>query len=140
MIRGGFLSLTLLLAAAGSAVAGDLSVTITGVRSGGGQMRLAIFNNPVDFPSGRSVVTRNVPAREGDMIVVLEGLAAGTYALALHHDENTNGKMDTSLLGLPQEGYGFSNDAPVFLGAPPFADAAFTLPEEGKAVTARMVY
>jgi len=140
LIRGGFLSLTLLLAAAGSAVAGDLSVTITGVRSSGGQMRLAIFNNPVDFPSGRSVVTRNVPAREGEMTVVIEGLAAGTYALALHHDENTNGKMDTSLLGLPQEGYGFSNDAPVFLGAPPFADAAVTVPEEGKEITARMVY
>jgi uncharacterized protein (DUF2141 family) len=103
-------------------------------------MRLALFNNPVDFPNGRSVVTRNVPARTGEMTVVLEGLTPGPYALALHHDENANGKMDTSLLGLPQEGYGFSNDAPVFLGAPPFDAAAVILPEEGRSITARMVY
>jgi len=140
LLRGGLLSLAFLFTAAGSAAAGDLSVTVTGVRSSSGQMRVALFNNPVDFPSGRSVVTRNVPAWQGDMTVILEGVAAGTYALALHHDENTNGKMDTSLLGLPQEGYGFSNDAPVFLGAPPFADAAITVPEEGKAIVARMVY
>ena len=124
----------------GSAAAADFNITISGVRSDQGQMRLALFNNPVDFPNGRSVVTRNVPARTGDMTVVLEGLTPGPYALALHHDENTNGKMDTSLLGLPQEGYGFSNDAPVFLGAPPFDAAAVTLPEEGRSITARMVY
>jgi len=124
----------------GSAAAGDISVTITGVRSAHGQMRLALFNNPVDFPNGRSIFARNVPAREGEMTVILEGVEAGTYALAIHHDENANGKMDTSLIGFPLEGYGFSNDAPVFLGAPPFSDAAFTVPAEGRAITLKVVY
>lgn len=129
-----------MLAAVVPAAAADLTVTVTGIRSSTGQMRLALFNNPIDFPSGKSVVTRNLPAREGEMIVILEGLTPGPYALALHHDENSNGKMDMGLLGLPQEGYGFSNDAPVFLGAPPFDAAAVNLPDEGRAITARMVY
>ena len=129
-----------MLAVAAPAMAADLTITVTGVRSSDGQMRLAIFNNPVDFPNGKSVVTRNVPAREGDMTVIFEDLIPGPYALALHHDENSNSKMDTSFLGLPLEGYGFSNDAPVFLGAPPFDAAAITLPEEGRAIAARIVY
>lgn len=140
MIRGGVLALTLMLLAAAQACAAELTVVVTGIRSSTGQMRLALFNNPVDFPSGKSVVTRNLPAREGEMTVIFEGLPSGVYALALHHDENSNNKMDTSFLGLPQEGYGFSNDAPVFLGAPPFDAAAVTLPAEGTTITARMVY
>ena len=140
MIRSGALALAWILAATASAAAADLTITVTGVRASAGQLRLAVFNNPVDFPNGKSVVTRNLPAREGEMTAIFEGLPPGPYALALHHDENGNGKMDTSFLGLPQEGYGFSNDAPVFLGAPPFDAAAVTLPEEGRTIAARMVY
>ena len=49
----------------------------------------------------------------------------GTYALAVIHDENSNGKLDTNWLGIPTEGYGFSNDAKALLGAPSFAAASF---------------
>jgi uncharacterized protein (DUF2141 family) len=139
VIRGGGLFLALLISTAPVAAA-DLTITVTGIGSSSGQVRLALFNNPIDFPSGKSVVTRNLPAREGEMTVIFEGLTPGPYALALHHDANGNGKMDTSILGLPQEGYGFSNDAPVFLGAPPFDAAAVDLPAEGRSITARMVY
>lgn len=103
-------------------------------------VRVALFDNARDFPNGQEILKRNVAARTGEVSVVLDSLPPGTYALALHHDENANGKMDMGLLGLPQEGYGFSNDAPVFLGAPPFSDAAFGVPEEGKAVSIRLVY
>ncbi|MES2370531.1 DUF2141 domain-containing protein [Thiobacillus thioparus] len=41
-----------------------------------------------------------------------------------------NGKLDTNLLGIPKEGYGFSNDAKASLGAPTFSAASF--PYEGK--------
>jgi uncharacterized protein (DUF2141 family) len=39
-----------------------------------------------------------------------EGIPSGTYALVVLHDENMNGKLDTNWLGVPKEGYGFSND------------------------------
>jgi uncharacterized protein (DUF2141 family) len=125
---------------AGPALAGDISIKITGVRSDEGTMRVALFDNKVDFPNGHSVLVRNVPAHTGDMMIVLEAIPAGTYAIALHHDENDNGRMDLSVVGMPQEGYGFSNDAPVFLGAPPFSDAAVSVPEEGKQIAIRIVY
>jgi uncharacterized protein (DUF2141 family) len=31
----------------------------------------------------------------------------GKYAIAVIHDENCNGKLDTNMFGIPKEGYGF---------------------------------
>jgi hypothetical protein len=56
-----------------------------------------------------------------------EDIAPGTYALVISHDENTNGKLDTNWLGVPTEGYGFSNDATALLGAPSFLCRQFPL-------------
>ena len=54
-----------------------------------------------------------------------EDIPPGTYALVAIHDENMNGKLDTNLLGIPTEGYGFSNDVKALLGAPSFSAASF---------------
>jgi len=54
-----------------------------------------------------------------------EDIPPGTYAITVIHDENTDGKLDTNWLGIPKEGYGFSNDVKALLGAPPFSAASF---------------
>jgi uncharacterized protein (DUF2141 family) len=48
-------------------------------------------------------------------------IPAGTYTLVIVHDENMSSKLDTNWLGIPTEGYGFSNDAKVMLGPPSFS-------------------
>jgi len=45
--------------------------------------------------------------------------------MAVIHDENMNGKLDTNWLGIPKEGYGFSNNARGVAGAPSFSAASF---------------
>ena len=54
-----------------------------------------------------------------------EDIPPGTYALAIIHDENMNGKLDTNWLGIPTEGYGFSNDVKALLGVPSLSAASF---------------
>ena len=54
-----------------------------------------------------------------------EDIPPGTYATAVIHDENMNGKLDTNRIGIPTEGYGFSNGAHALLGAPSFSAASF---------------
>ena len=54
-----------------------------------------------------------------------EDIPPGTYALAVIHDENMNGKLDTNWLGIPKEDYGFSNDAKGLFGAPSYPAASF---------------
>ncbi len=48
--------------------------------------------------------------------------------------------MDSNVVGLPQEGYGFSNDAKVFLGPPSFAAASFKVDPGLTAITVTVVY
>ena len=54
-------------------------------------------------------------------------LTQGAYALAIYHDENSNGEFDRSFLGWPIEDYVFSNYAEGSFGPPSFEDASFIL-------------
>lgn len=65
-----------------------------------------------------------IPA--GEARCDFEDIPSGSYALVVLHDENMNGKLDTNWLGIPKEGYGFSNNAkPAAFHAPSFSDASF---------------
>lgn len=55
------------------------------------------------------------------------GLKYGTYAVALFHDENGDGKLNTNFLGIPREGFGISNNPTVRTSAPKFKSASFPL-------------
>ncbi len=66
------------------------------------------------------------PAALGITSVVIHNLKPGVYGAQIFHDKNANGKVDRALFGIPTEGVGFSNDAPIRLGPPSFGDAAFT--------------
>lgn len=48
------------------------------------------------------------------------------YAVAAYHDANANRDFDRNPVGLPVEGFAFSNDAPSKIGAPTFEAARFT--------------
>lgn len=50
------------------------------------------------------------------------------------HDENRNGRLDANLIGVPIEGYGFSND-PAVRGKPTFDDIAFEIGQANRAIT-----
>lgn len=66
------------------------------------------------------------PAALGETTVFVPDVPPGVYAVQVYQDENDNHKVDRNLLGLPKEGVGFSNDAPIHLAPPRFPAAAFT--------------
>lgn len=107
--------------------AGDLKVEITGLRSSGGFVLLSLFNQEDGFPSDANKAYRKDKKSITGNKVSFEykNLPAGTYAIALLHDENGNLKMDTKFLGLPKEGYGFSRDPKLRFGPPAFKNASF---------------
>ena len=49
----------------------------------------------------------------------------GKYAFKYFHDENSNKKLDTNLIGIPKEGYGFANNIYGSFGPPDFKDTIF---------------
>jgi uncharacterized protein (DUF2141 family) len=99
-------------------------VRIEGLRSASGFVRLGLYDSPDDFPRGRPVAGQAVPAMSGSVEAVFDDLPDGRYAIAVYHDEDGDGEFTKNFVGLPLEGYGFSNDAPVLLGPPAFDTAA----------------
>lgn len=71
----------------------------------------------------RAIARRDVKPVGGRARTRFEGLSPGDYAVAVVHDENGNGKLDTGLFRIPVEGLGASNDARALIGPPSF-DAA----------------
>jgi len=130
----------LLLSAAAPAGAAELVVTVENIRSARGDVRLSVYASAAEWPD-RSARDhdQSQPAREGSVVFRFE-LPPGTYAANGFHDENGNGKFDTNFLGVPEEGYAFSNNVRPFLSAPSFEAASFTLPPEGAAIAMRMMY
>jgi uncharacterized protein (DUF2141 family) len=117
---------TLVLLSAALSHAADLTITIKNVRSSTGAVFIAVYDSEASFMKTRlAKATSKLDAAKGEMKFVIHDLPAGKYAVSSYHDENGNGKLDTNPLGIPTEGYGFSNDAQGSFGPPSFAQAVF---------------
>jgi uncharacterized protein (DUF2141 family) len=110
-----------------------IHVKILSIRNSTGAVACALFESPAGFPTEfmRSAINiMMIKVRDTKARCDFEDIPPGTYALAVIHDENMNGKLDTNVLGIPTEGYGFSNDAKALLGTPSFSAASF--PYDGR--------
>lgn len=106
---------------------GRLEVGFTGLRSEKGMLRVCLTRKAAAFPSCRGdpdAIRRSLPATTKS--IRFEGLAPGDYAVAVIHDANGNGKLDT-MFGIPKEGFGFSRDPAIRFGPPSFANACFAV-------------
>lgn len=133
-------ALALLLLGAPPAAAAELVITVDGIRSDRGDIRVSVYANAAEWPDKPASANGQKQKAQRGSIVFRYDLPPGIYAANGYHDENGNGKFDTSLLGLPEEGYMFSNNVKPFLSAPSFASASFKLPPEGAAISMRVQY
>jgi uncharacterized protein (DUF2141 family) len=60
-------------------------------------------------------------------IISINDLKPGNYSFKYFHDENENNVLDTNWLGMPTEGFGFSNNAHGTFGPPPVEKTIFEL-------------
>lgn len=106
----------------------SLDVTITGIKSNKGVIRLALCPPQAGFPDCKTKIVRSAALTIVDGIArtVLPGLAPGSYAISVFHDANANAKLDT-FAGIPKEGYGFSRNPSFKPRAPKFTEAEITV-------------
>lgn len=104
-----------------------IHVDIDGLRSDRGKVLCALFSSPADFPkkADRAVAHAQSEISDRHATCEFQGVPSGKYAVAVFHDENSNGKLDTNFLGIPREGVGASNNAKGRFGPPKFSAAAF---------------
>ena len=126
---------------AGNAAAADLTVTVEGIRNEHGRVYVTLFNGAGTWLDDKhSTQDLSDPARPGDMKFAFHDLAPGRYAAVTFHDENGNTVMDFDLIGLPTEGFAFSNQARPFLSAPSFDRCAFEIGTSSAQISIKMIY
>lgn len=120
-----------------------IHVKILNIRNSTGTVACALFESPTGFPDEYLSSATNVMVikiRKAQARCDFEDIPPGTYAMAVVHDENMNGKLDTNWVGLPTEGYGFSNNAKAVLSAPSFSEASFTYDGQNVDMTMSLQY
>ena len=108
---------------------GNLTLTIQNIPEQRGVVRVLLFNQATGFPDdvAKSYRQANVKAAGKSVQVVFEDLPKGQYALSVFHDVMETGKLRTNALGIPKDGYGFSNNATGSFGPPSFSKASFSV-------------
>lgn len=135
----GWLAAIAVLAAASVARATTLEIDIVGMASDGGDVHVALYDTPENFPkSGGMAFEARVPVSGGRAKARFADLAPGRYAVAVYHDANDNDDFDQGVFGIPLEDFGFSSGARAFLGPPGFEDAAFDVPASGTRIVIRL--
>jgi uncharacterized protein (DUF2141 family) len=121
----------------------SLTVRVLDARNSLGLIRVALFNGTEGFPGDPSKAVRTQPSQIDPQTksarVVFNGLAPGTYAVSVFHDENMNGKLDKNFVGIPKEGYGASNNPEKKMRPPAFDEAKFSLNSD-RSIEVRLNY
>jgi len=116
---------------------GSVTIEINGLTSDKGEVLVALYNNKEHFPDkgDKAVANGKAVIIKGKATLTFKGLPYGKYAAAILHDENLNHQMDFNAVGIPMEGYGFSNNAKGLIGAPSFNKAAFGIDSANRKIS-----
>ncbi len=117
-----------------------IDANIANLRNDHGQVICTLFNSPDGFPDhSKNAVTIAVVIKDTRATCRFKNVPYGTYAIVSFHDENHDGKFNQNWLGMPQEGFGFS-DNPSVLKKPSFDDAKFTVAKPEVTISIKMIY
>lgn len=104
------------------ASAGELHIRVLGVASEAGTVQVALYATADSYKAAKPLAGQFAPARTTGVGAVFSDLPPGNYAIAVYHDLNGNGELDSNMMGIPNEPYGFSRDARGRFGPPTFED------------------
>lgn len=119
----------LLLTHAPILTAQNITVNISGIRAENGQMVIGVFKDSDTYQKEEPFVNEIFPKIkiQGEAMSVQFSLEPGVYGLCLVDDENNNRKMEYNFVGMPKEGFGFSDYYHKGITKPKFDSFKFTL-------------
>lgn len=136
------LALALAATAASSAQARDdggasLRLEVSTFRNAKGTLNCRLFTEPASFPDGDGARTVRAAIAGTQASCLFDDVPPGTYAVAVVHDENGNGRLDRNFLGIPSEGYGVSNNKTYAMTGPKWDESRFII-KEGESALMRV--
>jgi uncharacterized protein (DUF2141 family) len=119
-----------------------INIVVDGVRNGNGLMAVSLYADDASKFLVRkgSLYTTRVDATAGTTRVCVFLPRPGVYAFAVYHDENASRKLDRTGLGLPAEGFGFSNNPSTLAGIPSFRSVRLNVARSGLGARVHLRY
>ena len=119
-----------------------LNVIVENVRNSEGLVAVTLYadNSRKFLIKHGSLYVGRADAHAGTTRTCIFVPQPGIYALALYHDENADRKFDRTTIGLPAEGYGFSNNPSTLAGLPSFRSVRLAVPRTGLTARVQMKY
>jgi uncharacterized protein (DUF2141 family) len=105
---------------------GNIIVEMTNFKNSDGFVLVGLYK---DFPesSENIIMKTKSEIKDKKSRVEFKDVPYGVYAVSGFHDEDSNGKLNTGMFGIPKEGTLTSNNAVEKMGPPKFEDAKFDL-------------
>ncbi len=114
---------------------GTLAIQIDNLKTVDGVIILALFNNEGDFLKNDFAQATVTPNKNGVTLATFNNLPVGDYAVSIIHDKNENGQLDKNVIGIPTEGFGFSNDKMGTFGPPSFKECLIKVTTQPTEIT-----
>jgi uncharacterized protein (DUF2141 family) len=103
----------------------NLTIEISSLRNNNGVVLLELNDE-----NGKMIKGYSEKIVDNQCIIKVEDIQPGKYAFKYFHDENKDKKINTNVLGIPKEGYGFSNNAKGKFGPPSFDKMVFEIKQD----------
>lgn len=120
-----------------------MDITVTNIRSPKGKIVVLVFTNDTDFKANKAseILIFDKPEIKDKSCKISIPYKPGVFGISICDDESGNGKMDYNFVGVPKEGFGFSNFVLKKLSRPLFSDFSFQLKaNETKSITVEIKY
>ena len=119
-----------------------LNVSVEGLRNGNGLLTVAVYpdDSRAFLAKGGTLKNNRFDAAAPVTRACVFVPKPGVYAIAVYHDEDASRKLNRSGLGLPAEGYGFSNNPATLAGLPAFRSVRLNVPKAGLTTHIKMKY
>lgn len=119
-----------------------ITVVADGLRSGSGLFAASLYNDDSKkfLVKNGSLYTGRVDAQAGTARICMFLPGPGVYAIAMYHDENGNRKYDRNAIGIPVEGYGFTNNPATLAGLPAFRSVRLAVTKTGLVTRVHIKY
>ncbi|MFQ6599784.1 DUF2141 domain-containing protein [Flavobacterium sp. C3NV] len=138
----GWLIVFIILLCLGRSYGQNITIKISGIRSEKGQIILNVFKNSKDYENEKvsKKLIFDKKAISNDLLIINCDLDPGTYGITLIDDENKNGELNKNLIGIPKEGFGFSNFYMEKMKKPVFDDFKITIKNPNNKITIKVKY
>ncbi|MBO9713259.1 DUF2141 domain-containing protein [Sphingomonas sp.] len=119
-----------------------LYVDVKGLRSSKGLVAVTLYADDKSkfLVKHGSIYVGRVDAHAPNTRVCMNLPRTGVYALGVYHDEDGDRHFKRNFVGMPVEGFGFSNNPGTFFGLPQFTAVRLNVPHGGYETTVNVRY